>query len=193
MFLASPIWLILLASWGGLAIWLLRGRFETKGVPFLELWGREIAQNRRPDRAWRMPPGWMIALLVAMLLGIMAAAGPGIRKNESPVAVSSSDVRIETLAVRTAPTTQAMIRLVNESDLTAAKLTVRAGNAEVSENVGLPGWDQARNYFVDIPDWNSTVDAEVSAGEIDHHLRASGGGAWPIVEGAGCCRLRWSG
>jgi hypothetical protein len=47
-------------------------------------------------------------------------------------------VRIETLAVRAAPTTQAMIRVLNESDLTTAKLSVRAGDAVVSENVGLP-------------------------------------------------------
>jgi hypothetical protein len=185
MFVASPNWLILLAPWAGLVVWLLRGRFETRGVPFLELWGRETAQNQRPERAWRKPPVWMIALLGAMLLGIVAAAGPMIRENDLPAAISSSDMRIETLAARAAPTTQAMIRLRNESDLTSAKLTVRAGDAAVSENVDLPGRDQARNYFVDLPVWNATIDAEVSAGEFDHHLQASGGGAWPIVEGRG--------
>jgi hypothetical protein len=185
MFLVSPIWLILLGPWGALVIWLMRGRIETRGVPFLELWGTETAQNRRADRAWRMPPAWMIALLAAMLLGIVGAAGPMIQKNNLAVPISSSDVRIETLAVRAAPTTQAMIRVLNESDLTTAKLSVRAGDVVVSENVGLPVRDQTRNYFVDLPVWNSTIDAEVSAGEFDYHLQAKGSGAWPIVEGRG--------
>src|SRR5580658_8920714 len=103
MFLVSPIWLILLGPWGALVIWLMRGRIETRGVPFRELWGRETAQNRKADRAWRMPPGWMIALLAAMLLGIVAAVGPMIRRNALTVSIPSSDVRIETLAVRASP------------------------------------------------------------------------------------------
>jgi hypothetical protein len=185
MFLISPIWLILLGPWGALVIWLMRGRIETRGVPFLELWGRETAQNRKADRAWRMPPGWMIALLAAMLLGIVAAVGPMIRRNALTVSIPSSDVRIETLAVRAAPTTQAMIRVLNESDLTTAKLSVRAGDAVVSENVGLPVRGEMQDYFLDLPVWNSTIDAELLAGEFDHHLQASGGAAWPIVEGRG--------
>jgi hypothetical protein len=185
MFLASPIWLILLAPWAGLLIWLLRGRFETRGVPFLELWGREAAQNRKPDRAWRMPPMAVVALLAAMLLGILAAAGPMIWKNDLPVSISSSDVRIESLAVRTVPTTQAMIRLLNESNLASAKLTVRAGSAVVTEDVDLPGREQSRNYFVDVPVAASTIDAEVLSGKIDHHLQTAQQVASPIVEARG--------
>jgi hypothetical protein len=185
MFLVSPIWLVLLGPWGALVIWLLRGRFETRGVPFLELWGRETPQNRKADRAWRMPPGAIIAMLVAMLLAIVAAGGPVIRKSSLSRAALASDVRIESLTVRSAPTTQAMIRLVNESDLTAGKLIVRAGSSVVSEHVDLPGRDQARNYFVDLPALASAIDAEILAGGVDHHLEAVRGSGWPVVEGRG--------
>jgi hypothetical protein len=188
MVLASPIWLILLAPWATLVVWMLKGRLATKGVPFLELWGREIVQNQRPDRARRRPPPAMLALLAAMLLAIVAAAGPTIRKNAAVIAKLSSDVRMEMLAVRTSPSTQAMVRVVNESDLDSAKLTVRDGGEVFSEYVNLPGRDRARNYFVDLPKAAATVDAEIStdaASGIDHHLQAIRSAAWPIVEGRG--------
>jgi hypothetical protein len=97
----------------------------------------------------------------------------------------ASDVRIESISVRSGPTSQAMIRIVNQSDLTAGKLNVRVGSSVVSEIVDLPGRDQARNYFVDLPAWASAIDAEISAGGIEHHLQAIGGAGWPIVEGRG--------
>jgi hypothetical protein len=110
---------------------------------------------------------------------------PVIRKSGLHRATLASDVRIESISVRSGPTTQAMIRSVNQSDLTAGKLNVRAGSSVVSEIVDLPGRDQARNYFVDLPAWASAIDAEISAGSIEHHLQAIGGAGWPIVEGRG--------
>src|SRR5271154_916117 len=114
MLLISPIWLILLAPWAALVIWLLRGRFETQRVPFLELWARQTPENQKPDRAWRKPPPAIIALLAAIFLAILAAAQPMIhlRQTTSAVPASPSDLRIESLSVRAAPTTQAMIRLL---------------------------------------------------------------------------------
>jgi hypothetical protein len=190
MFLVSPIWLVLLAPWAGLVIWLLRGRFETRGVPFLELWGREIAQTRRPDRSWKIPPPAVAALLAGMLLAIVAATGPmiEIRRIAGAIPPLPPDVRIEFLAVRNVPTTQAMIRLCNQSDLTTAKLTVRAGGAVVSAKVDLPGRGQMRNYFVDWPVSGSTIEAEVSGGadnKIFHQLQATGRTIWPMVAARG--------
>ena len=38
MFLAAPIWLLALIPWAALAVWMLWGRRERVGVPFLALW-----------------------------------------------------------------------------------------------------------------------------------------------------------
>jgi hypothetical protein len=184
---ASPIWLILLMPWAGLVIWLLRGRLPAHGVPFLNLWSRESAMNPRPKRAWIAPPAAILAVLAGMFLAVIGAATPMIedRHDAAPAPAPMPDVRIESLAVRAAPTTQAMIQLTNRSSLTTAVLTVRAGDVAVVRNVELPAHDDSRNYFVDLPTSSSTVDAEVSAGangEIDHHLKAIRRPAWPIVE-----------
>ena len=79
MFLASPIWLVLLAPWAGLALWLLWGQLDRRAVPYLKLWRGEMAHHRKPSRQWHAPPPALIALLAATLLGIVAAAGPMIR------------------------------------------------------------------------------------------------------------------
>ncbi len=78
MIFASPLWFIALAPWAGLAVWLLSGRRKKTGVPFLNLWQAEASRQPRPRRAWEKPPISLVALLAAMLLGIIAAAGPVI-------------------------------------------------------------------------------------------------------------------
>lgn len=188
MFLASPIWLVLLAPWAGLAVWLLRGRLPSRMVPFLKLWDAQAVQNTKPERAWRTPPLAVMAALAAMLLAIFAAAGPMIEFGPSALAAQAADVRIESLAVRAAPTTQAMVQIRNQSELSNAKLTVRAGDTSVSRDIVLPGRGEVRLYFVDLPIAAASVDAQLTAGadgKISHELQAIRESEWPKVEAVG--------
>jgi len=188
MFLDSPIWLVLLAPWGGLTLWLLWGQLDRRGVPFVKLWREEMAHHRKPSRAWNKPPLALMALLAAMLLAIVAAAGPMVRIGLNPPAIppESSDVKMDCLAVRAGRQTQAMVRLLNQSGLATAKLTIRADGKYVgSDEVALPARGEMRNYFLVVPTGVSAVEAEVEcngASRIDHRAQAIRRAAWPIVE-----------
>jgi len=189
MFLAWPIWLVLLAPWVGLTLWLLWGQLDRRGVPFLKLWRDETTHHRKPNRAWAKPPLALIALLAAMFLAIAAAAGPMVRIGLNPPATppEPSDVKIDCLAVRAGPTTQAMVRLLNQSDLSTAKLTIRADGKKLrTDQVTLPARGQTHNYFLIVPVPASAVEAEVECdgARIDHRVRATRWAAWPIVEAA---------
>jgi len=185
----SPIWLILLAPWLALVLWLLIGRSQFQAVPFLQLWHRQIPEHRRPKRAWTPPPLALVLLLAAIFCSIFAAARPTVhhRENSAASVVRSRDVKIEYLAARAAPTTQAMIRLRNESDLTSANLTIHAGDSAISQSVNLPGRDQSQNYFVDLPTAPAVIEAEASSGiaQIDHRLQIARSTAWPIIDPQG--------
>lgn len=77
MGLASPLWLLALLPWTVTALWLLRGYRPTTIVPFLHLWPDDTpAPEQR--RRWRLPSATLILLLSAALLGIFAAARPGL-------------------------------------------------------------------------------------------------------------------
>jgi hypothetical protein len=190
MFLVSPIWLVLLAPWGGLTLWLLWGQLDRRGVPFLKLWRDDPAHHRKPSRAWNKPPLALIALLAAMFLAIGGAAGPMVRIELNPRAIppEPSDVKIDWLAVRAGPATQAMVRLLNQSDLSTAKLTIRVdGKILSTEQVTLPARGEMRNYFLVVPAGVSAVEAEVECDgvtRIDHRAQAVRRAAWPIVEAA---------
>jgi hypothetical protein len=190
MFLVSPIWLVLLAPWGGLTLWLLWGQLDRRGVPFLKLWRDEMIHHRKPRRAWNKPPLALIALLAAMFLAIVATAGPMVRigLNSPAIPPEPSDVKIDCLAVRAGPATQAMVRLLNQSDLSTAKLTIRADGKNLrTDQVTLPARGETRNYFLNVPAGASAVEAEVEcegAARIDHRARAIRRADWPIVEAA---------
>jgi hypothetical protein len=72
----SPIWLVLLVPWALLAIYLVTGQRERVAVPFLPLWDKTISAPKA-KRSFRAPPLPILLLLVAMLLAILGAAGPG--------------------------------------------------------------------------------------------------------------------
>jgi hypothetical protein len=78
MVFTSPIWLVALLPWAGLFAWMLRGRSPRVDVPFLALW-RGPAGDARRRRTTRLPPAPVLAALLATLLAIFAAAGPGVR------------------------------------------------------------------------------------------------------------------
>jgi hypothetical protein len=77
MFLAAPIWLLALIPWAGLAVWMLRGRRERVGVPFLSLW-QDAEARPTTSRAVRPPPIAIALLLMTILLAILAASAPTI-------------------------------------------------------------------------------------------------------------------
>ena len=72
----SPLFLTLLLPWAILTWWLLRGRPAEVGVPFLALWRGPIETLPRRERAVRWPPLYLLAILAALLLAILAAVGP---------------------------------------------------------------------------------------------------------------------
>src|SRR4051812_31296414 len=78
MVFLSPAWLIALAPWSALAIWLFRGRRPRVRVPFLNLWRGPIPLEI-PKSGWESPPAWVIATLLAILAAILAAARPLLR------------------------------------------------------------------------------------------------------------------
>ncbi|HEV8608107.1 MAG TPA: hypothetical protein VGQ99_22415 [Tepidisphaeraceae bacterium] len=88
MQIASPIYLIALVPWAGLVFWLLLGKRRRVDVSFLELWKGPVTGPTAKRRVG-MPPIALAAILAAMLLGILAAARPGIvgtaRGNEKPI------------------------------------------------------------------------------------------------------------
>ncbi len=90
MLFAAPLFLIALIPWLGVVLWLLLGRRERVNVPFLELWKGPV-RGPMPKRRMGMPPIALAALLAAMLLGILAAARPGMRgaggSNQKPLTI----------------------------------------------------------------------------------------------------------
>jgi len=78
MAFASPIQLLLLVPWAGLAAYLILGRRTITQVPFVELW-RGMKSSPRVD-GWIQPPPLAVTLvLLSILLAIIASAGPTLR------------------------------------------------------------------------------------------------------------------
>lgn len=75
MFFANPIWLLALIPWTALAVWMLWGRRERIGVPFLVLWrGGDVRPSA--SRAIQAPPLPIVLMLLGMLLAIVATGSP---------------------------------------------------------------------------------------------------------------------
>src|SRR5690348_6648117 len=90
MTFASPLWLIGLLPWMGVALYLLWGRRKRWDVPFLELWrGPAAVEHAR----WKVsaPPIALAMALLAMLSAILGASGPAARwhvgSNSPPITV----------------------------------------------------------------------------------------------------------
>ena len=87
MFIAAPIWLVALIPWSALAIWMLWGRRERVGVPFLALW-RDAEARPSTNRTVQAPPLPIILLLLTILFAILAASSPTLSRSETqPVTV----------------------------------------------------------------------------------------------------------
>jgi len=87
MLIAAPIWLLALIPWSALAIWMLWGRRERVGVPFLALW-RDAEARPSTSRAVQVPPLPIILLLLTILFAILAASSPTLSRSETqPITV----------------------------------------------------------------------------------------------------------
>src|ERR1700688_4862234 len=79
MTFASPLWLVGLLPWIGVALYLLWGRRKRRDVPFLELWRGPAAVEHAK---WKVsaPPVALAMALLAMLAGILGAGRPAARR-----------------------------------------------------------------------------------------------------------------
>lgn len=75
MVFAAPFWLIALAPWAALAVWVLVGRRRRQWVPFLALW-EAPEELRKPKKGMEWPPLAVVLTVLAALLGVLAAAQP---------------------------------------------------------------------------------------------------------------------
>lgn len=75
MTFAAPLWLIGLVPWAAVMLYLLTGRWREHRVPFVSLWTGPVT-GPRPTRKLTAPPRAVAAALAAMLLALLAAAGP---------------------------------------------------------------------------------------------------------------------
>src|SRR5215207_6043201 len=111
----SPLWLLALIPWAGVALWLLVGRNPRVAVPFIELWNDSDAPRRRVSRALRRPPAAIVCALLAMLLALVAAAKPALVRDQiapAPVAPKiPENVGIVRVAVRETPRPAVMVRI----------------------------------------------------------------------------------
>jgi hypothetical protein len=251
----SPLWLLALIPWAGVAIWLLVGRNPRVAVPFIALWQEEDAARRRAEFRIQRPPIAIACMLLSILLGLIAAAKPSIIRGRVPVQIlidhgvtmsgrtpadrpwaatltevrtifkssevegdapanglrdrealiarvqelkgerdvvvvsnqelesvefDSRIVRVPTealanvgivrIAARETPRASVMVRLRNSSDLTHARLKVRAeAESSTEREIELPARDEERDYFVDLDRLGNVVSIEVV---VDDEVRA---------------------
>jgi hypothetical protein len=79
VYFATPFWLFALLPWLILAGWMLWGRRRRVPVPFLPMWeGPALAEP--PRRGLRLPPAGVILAMAALLLAIVAAGGPMLKR-----------------------------------------------------------------------------------------------------------------
>ncbi len=78
MFFAAPWWLIGLAPWGAMAVWLLRGRRRRVRVPFVIFW-KDAERTEPPRRGFQWPPAWVVLAMLGALLAIVGAGRPHSR------------------------------------------------------------------------------------------------------------------
>ena len=125
MFFAAPLWLIGLLPWFAVTVWLFRGRRKSEKVPFLPLW-RGPAANQRVRSAFSLPPFAIIAMLLSVLLGLIAAAKPNIHSAQ-PRAVSIVVDRGLTMSAKGA----ARARFMEATELIEKRLQSVANQIEI--------------------------------------------------------------
>src|SRR4051794_10552368 len=77
-----PIWLFGLLPWAAATLLLLVARRPRQNIPFLHLWKTDMPREAH-RRHFSLPPIAILLGLLAALLAILAAAGPGLRGHGS--------------------------------------------------------------------------------------------------------------
>ncbi len=93
MFFSSPLWLIALAPWALVCLWLMRRRLPTVDVPFLKLW-QTGATLATPQRGLAPPPVAIVLILASLLLLILGMSGLSLRGWGPMTAQSQTPVKI---------------------------------------------------------------------------------------------------
>jgi hypothetical protein len=83
MTFASPLWLLGLLPWAAVAIWLLLGRHRRVAVPFIPLWRGPVSPSRAKPSIKR-PPLAVILAVLSLLLAVVAASRPMLRRSAGP-------------------------------------------------------------------------------------------------------------
>jgi len=86
MTFAAPWALLLLIPWLATALYVLLATREVAYVPFVRLWPKSEA-TQQARRSVHRPPLWVVGVLLAMLLAILAAAGLGVRTRRRSITV----------------------------------------------------------------------------------------------------------
>jgi hypothetical protein len=76
MTFVTPLWLLGLVPLAAVVVYMLLGRRQQQAVPFLDLW-RGPVKGPRPKRQLALPPATVALAILAMLLAVVGAAGPG--------------------------------------------------------------------------------------------------------------------
>jgi len=132
------------------------------------------------------------------LESVRSAIGSALARNDDPLIVltdqklvnaspriiqiapttAPSNVGIVSLAARSSPTPQVMVRVRNQSAMEKASLTVRSGDATVTNPIDLPAPESEQNYFVDLPRLGDDIEVSLEAPDdlqVDNH-------AWLVRE-----------
>ena len=95
------------------------------------------------------------------------------------------NVALTHLAVREAPTTQAMVTVRNESDHSRAELLVESGGRTARQALTLPPRGGERHWFVDLPAVGTVVSAQIDVQDdfgVDNRRWLVKERTWPRVE-----------
>src|SRR5688572_11965033 len=98
MSLVTPAWLLLLIPWLAALLYLMLGKPPREAVPFLWLWRGPAAKRTTKPSVSKLPL-WIALVMLAALIAILAAAGPGILR-DSPLPASQAQVGVTAAAVR---------------------------------------------------------------------------------------------
>lgn len=148
MLFAAPWWLIGLAPWGALAVWLLRGRRRRVRVPFVDFW-KGAEKTEPPRRGFQWPPAWVVLAMVAALLAILGAARPHSRWPAGSQAITIIVDRGITMSAGNEPRFRQTARQVDEH------LSKETHSWTTVDLIDVPGSETTPR----VSNWRSRVDA----------------------------------
>ncbi len=97
---------------------------------------------------------------------------------------AADDVGISAIAARTTPRAQVMVRVRNQSSQISAPLIVRSGDESQTRQIDLPPRGEERDYFIDLPQLNDTVEAMLDVHDdisADNHAWLVRERNWPRI------------